>query len=103
MIAQPEPSREPQPQNLVAVFEAQARRRGEAAAIRHKVDGAWADVSWAELARRARCLSDGLVAWGLRPGVEIQSLSGCGVVQEVSLETRSGWPMVRLATERGLW
>ncbi|HVO19155.1 MAG TPA: AMP-dependent synthetase/ligase [Anaeromyxobacter sp.] len=80
MIAEPEPIRESVAQNLVSVFEAQARRRGEAAAVRHKRNGGWEDVSWAEVARRARCVSDGLAALGIRPGDRV------AVIGETQLE-----------------
>jgi long-chain acyl-CoA synthetase len=80
MIAEPEPIREPQAQNLVAVFEAQVRQRGQAAAVRHKRNGAWEDVSWVEVARRVRCVSDGLAAMGVRPGDRV------AVIGETQLE-----------------
>jgi long-chain acyl-CoA synthetase len=54
--------------NLVTMFEAQARQRGGATAVRHKRDGRWSDVSWTELARRARDVADGLAAMGLKRG-----------------------------------
>jgi long-chain acyl-CoA synthetase len=54
--------------NLVTLFEAQARARGGRTAVKHKRDGAWRDVSWAELARRARDVADGLAAMGLQRG-----------------------------------
>jgi long-chain acyl-CoA synthetase len=57
--------------NLVALFEAQAKARGERAAVKHKRDGEWRDVSWAEMARRARDVSDGLAALGVRRGDRI--------------------------------
>ncbi len=80
MIAEPELSRGAQAQNLVAVFEAQAQRRGDAAAVRHKRGGAWGEVSWAEVARRARCVADGLAALGVRPGDRV------AVIGETQLE-----------------
>jgi long-chain acyl-CoA synthetase len=55
-------------QNLVSLFEAQARRRGDATAVKYKAGGAWREVSWAEMARRARDVSDGLASLGLRAG-----------------------------------
>jgi long-chain acyl-CoA synthetase len=60
--------------NLVSLFEAQAQRRGNRAAVRHKRGGAWADVSWAEMARRARRVADGLAARGLAPGDRVAVL-----------------------------
>jgi long-chain acyl-CoA synthetase len=58
----------PPARSLIALFEATAAKRGDAPAIRHKRGGAWVDVSWAELARRARDVSDGLAALGVNPG-----------------------------------
>ncbi len=54
--------------NLVALVDRQVRMNAAGAAIKHKRDGRWQDVSWAELARRARDVSDGLAALGIRPG-----------------------------------
>jgi long-chain acyl-CoA synthetase len=66
--------------NLVSVFEATAQRRGEQAAVHQKKKGAWEKVSWGELARRARNVSDGLAAWGLKPGDRV------AVIGETNLE-----------------
>ncbi len=60
--------------NLVTLFEAQARARGGAPFVKHKRDGAWADVSWTEAARRARDVSDGLASIGVKPGDRIAVL-----------------------------
>jgi long-chain acyl-CoA synthetase len=60
--------------NLVTLFEAQARARGAAPAVRHKRGGAWSDVSWSEMARRTRDVSDGLASIGVRPGDRIAIL-----------------------------
>jgi len=54
--------------NLVTLFEARAKARGGQTAVKHKRDGAWRDVSWVELARRARDVADGLAAMGLQRG-----------------------------------
>ena len=54
--------------SLVALFEETARRRGAATAVKLKRDGRWVDVSWQEVARRARDLADGLASLGLRRG-----------------------------------
>lgn len=54
--------------NLVALFEAQAKARGGQTAVKHKRDGAWRDVSWIEMARRARDVADGLASIGLQRG-----------------------------------
>ncbi len=61
----------PVAQNLVALFEQQARLRAAQPAVKHKRGGAWTDVSWTELAQRARDVSDGLAAIGVRPGDRI--------------------------------
>jgi long-chain acyl-CoA synthetase len=66
--------------NLVALFEAQARARGAAAAVKHKRDGKWSEVSWTELARRARDVSDGLAALGVRRGDRV------AIIGETQLE-----------------
>ena len=55
-------------------------QRGARAALRHKRAGAWVDVSWAELARGARDVSDGLAALGIRPGDRV------AVIGETQLE-----------------
>ncbi|HET9554961.1 MAG TPA: long-chain fatty acid--CoA ligase [Anaeromyxobacteraceae bacterium] len=60
--------------NLVALFEAQARSRGAAPAVRHKRGGAWQDVGWDEVARRARDVADGLAAMGLQRGDRVAIL-----------------------------
>jgi long-chain acyl-CoA synthetase len=67
--------------NLVELFEAQAARRGANAAVKEKRDGAWRDVSWQEMARRTRNVSDGLAALGVRAGDRVAILS----------ETRTEW------------
>ena len=80
MIAEPEAARGALAQNLVAVFEAQAARRGAQAAVRQKRDGRWEEVSWTEVARRARDVADGLAALGIRPGDRV------AVIGETQLE-----------------
>ena len=57
-----------QARSLVALFEATARRRGEAVAVRMKREGAWQEVSWARMAEGAREVSDGLASLGARRG-----------------------------------
>jgi long-chain acyl-CoA synthetase len=64
----PAPKQSSQARNLVALFEGQAAVRAGAPAIRHKLAGTWSDVSWTELARRARDVADGLRALGLQRG-----------------------------------
>jgi len=70
----------PPAKSLIDLFEATVAKRGEAPAIRHKRGGVWLDVSWAELGRRARDLSDGLAALGVRPGDRI------AIIGETQLE-----------------
>ncbi len=60
--------------NLVSLFEAQAKARGGQTAVKHKREGAWRDVSWAEMARRARDVADGLAALGLQRGDRVAVL-----------------------------
>jgi long-chain acyl-CoA synthetase len=60
--------------NLIALVDRQVRENGERAAVRHKRDGRWQEVSWAELARRARDVSDGLASIGVRPGDRVAVL-----------------------------
>jgi long-chain acyl-CoA synthetase len=74
MIAEAELKSPAAAPNLVSLFEATARARGAAPAVKHKRDGKWSDVSWTELARRARDLSDGLAALGLRRGDRVAIL-----------------------------
>jgi long-chain acyl-CoA synthetase len=74
--------------NLVTLFEGMARTRGQAAAVKHKKDGAWVDVSWAEVARRARDVSDGLASIGVAPGDRI------AIIGETQLE----WILADLGT-----
>jgi long-chain acyl-CoA synthetase len=69
MIAEAELlNRAPRALSLVALFEDMARKRGAATAVRMKRDGRWQDVSWEAMARRARDVSDGLAAIGIRRG-----------------------------------
>jgi long-chain acyl-CoA synthetase len=64
----------PGARNLVEVFEAQARERGNAAAVKEKRGGAWGEVSWTEMARRARDVADGLAAMGVSRGDRVAIL-----------------------------
>ncbi|MGC3999602.1 MAG: long-chain fatty acid--CoA ligase [Anaeromyxobacter sp.] len=80
MIAEAEIRKGAVARNLVELFEAQAQRRGERTAVRHKRDGAWSDVSWAAMARRARDVADGLASLGLRRGDRV------AVIGETALE-----------------
>ncbi|WP_242392857.1 AMP-dependent synthetase/ligase [Anaeromyxobacter oryzisoli] len=81
MIAEVEPRKGAQvAQNLVALFEERARASGARVAVKHKRGGRWEDVSWAEAARRARDVADGLAALGIRAGDRI------AVIGETNLE-----------------
>ncbi len=71
MIAEPELIRGAASRNLVSLLEDQARKRGDLPATRQKRDGSWVDTTWSEVARRARNVSDGLAALGVRAGDRI--------------------------------
>ncbi len=64
----------PAAKSLVALFEAQAKVRGARAAVKHKRDGRWQDVSWTDMARRARDVADGLAAMGVKRGDRVAIL-----------------------------
>jgi long-chain acyl-CoA synthetase len=68
MIAQLDPSHGAPAMNVVTLFEEQVRLRASALAVKHKRDGAWAELSWDDLGRRARDVADGLAAMGVRSG-----------------------------------
>ena len=75
MIAREEVQRGPgRPRSLVDLFEATAARLGARTATQQKRDGRWVDTSWAELARRARDVSDGLAALGVAKGDRVALL-----------------------------
>jgi long-chain acyl-CoA synthetase len=76
MIAQAELSREiERARNLVEVFEISAARLGERTAVRFKQAGAWRELSWNELARRARDVADGLASLGIARGERVAILA----------------------------
>ena len=66
--------------NLVELFERQAARQGGAPAVKHKREGRWQEVSWKEMARRARDVADGLAALGVQKGERIS------IIGETQLE-----------------
>jgi long-chain acyl-CoA synthetase len=70
----------PQARNLVSLFEVMAQKRGTQGAVKFKRAGSWGEVSWTEMARRAREVADGLAAIGVRPGDRI------AVIGETQLE-----------------
>ncbi|HEY6097953.1 MAG TPA: AMP-binding protein, partial [Anaeromyxobacter sp.] len=69
-----------QANSIVEVFEATARRRGDAVAMTWKRDGKWQQATWATFARRARDLSDGLASLGVKRGDRV------AVIGETQLE-----------------
>jgi long-chain acyl-CoA synthetase len=80
MMPQPEPlpstARAP---SLVALLERQLREHGALPAVKHKREGRWQEVSWGELARRARDVSDGLASIGVGPGDRIAVIGDTSV------------------------
>ncbi len=75
MIAREELKRGPvTTRSLVEVFETAAARLKDKAATRQKREGVWVDMSWAELARRARDISDGLASLGVEKGDRVAIL-----------------------------
>jgi long-chain acyl-CoA synthetase len=60
--------------NLVALVDRQVKEQGALPALKHKRDGRWQDVSWAELSRRARDVSDGLASLGVGRGDRVAIL-----------------------------
>jgi long-chain acyl-CoA synthetase len=80
MMAEAEVRQSAETRNIVTMFEAMAKKRGDATAVNHKKDGTWKTVSWAELARRARDVSDGLAAIGVKPGDRV------AIIGETQLE-----------------
>src|SRR6266571_3787249 len=68
MIAQSQLEAGAGARSLVGLFETMARRRGAAACAKVKRAGAWQEVSWDELARKARLVADGLASLGVKKG-----------------------------------
>ncbi len=66
--------------SLVEVFEATVARRGSSLAGTQKRDGRWVEISWTEMGRRARDVSDGLAALGVARGDRVS------IIGETSLE-----------------
>lgn len=61
--------------SLPALFEARAAALGGATAALAKLDGAWREHTWADLARRVRDVADGLTALGVEHGDRVAALS----------------------------
>ena len=57
-----------EPATVPALFLAQAARRGNALALRHKRQGIWRRVTWSAYALEVRRVAAALLAAGLRPG-----------------------------------
>ncbi len=66
--------------SLVALFEATAKRRGAAVAVKMKRDGTWQEVSWSRMAEAAREVSDGLASLGVGRGDRV------AIIGETQLE-----------------
>lgn len=61
--------------NLVAMFFARAREKGDAPFLWHKAGGKWHPTSWAEAAQQVASLAAGLKAVGLRRGDRVMLVS----------------------------
>lgn len=61
--------------NLVTMFFARAKEKGDAPFLWRKTDGAWTAISWAETARRVAALAAALKDYGLRPGDPVMLVS----------------------------
>jgi long-chain acyl-CoA synthetase len=61
--------------NLVTMFLARAREKGDAPFLWHKAGGSWVPTSWAEAARQVASLATGLKAIGLVPGDRVMLVS----------------------------
>ena len=61
---------------IADLMAAAAERYGERPLVRHKVDGEWLDVSFAEAGTIASELARGLIALGLEPGERVCILAG---------------------------
>ncbi|PVX28723.1 AMP-dependent synthetase/ligase [Sphingomonas pokkalii] len=61
--------------NLVAMFFARARERGDAPFLWHKAGGQWHPTSWAEAARQVASLASALTALGLKRGDRVMLVS----------------------------
>src|SRR6185436_20650251 len=57
-----------EPQTVIEVLEATARRQGSRPALRVKRGGEWRTTSWSDYAAEVRQVAKGLMAVGLQPG-----------------------------------
>jgi long-chain acyl-CoA synthetase len=85
----PQPSTAPAPAEgtIAALLPHAVASFGERVAIRHKQDGAWLDVTYAELGEIVRELALGLIDLGIQPGERVCILAG----------TRPEWTYADLA------
>lgn len=67
-------SLEPFP-NLVAMFFARAKERGDLPFLWHKADGAWRSLSWGRVAEQVGAVAQALRASGLQPGDRVMLVS----------------------------
>ena len=61
--------------NLVTMFFARARAKGDAPFLWAKRGGAWESISWSEAARQAAAFAEGLKRIGLNPGDRVMLVS----------------------------
>ena len=61
--------------NLVTMFFERAKEQGDAPFLWRKTAGAWAPISWAEVAGQVAALASALRAQGLRPGEPVMLVS----------------------------
>ena len=66
----------PIPPNMVRMVLDWAERTPAGVAAKYKQGGTWRDCTWREMGERMRRISDGLVAWGVKPGDRVCFLSG---------------------------
>src|ERR1041385_5325971 len=64
-----------QASNLSALHRATAERLGSRVALRHKRDGLYSDISWAEYRSYADRAAAGLIALGVKPGDRVAIVS----------------------------
>jgi long-chain acyl-CoA synthetase len=66
---------EPGAQTILDQFDAQVARAGDRPAMRHRVDGAWQAITWAEYGMAVEELATGLLDLGIGPGDRVAILS----------------------------